>query len=62
MPTVTVTIRNGKMQIDAEGFVGDGCMKATEKLRAILDGGGDVNIKPEFYQQKCELQNSEVTE
>lgn len=55
MPVIKVEIdQKCNIKVDAEGFVGDNCMKATEFLRKQITVSSE-NKKPEFYQQKCEL-------
>lgn len=45
MKTVKVTMVNGKPTIDTRGFVGDECLRATEKLEALLSGEGGVEVR-----------------
>lgn len=53
MKKVIVTINPvGKTTIDAQGFNGNGCAEATEKLEKALAGDGQVERvkKPEWDQ------------
>lgn len=53
MRTVTIDITPaGSVKIDAKGFTGGGCAKATEQLEVVLGGNGATakkKKKPEFY-------------
>lgn len=51
--TVEIIIQaDGEVVINALGFQGIGCAKATADLQKVLAGGGDVETtkKPEFWQ------------
>ena len=49
---------DGDISVDAQGFQGAECEKATKKLVDAL-GGGESTRKPEFYQeQKAEQEQS----
>lgn len=52
MKQVIVTVSpTGKVKIDAKGFTGNSCEKATEQLHVVL-GGGTAAVKkrkPEFF-------------
>lgn len=41
----------GEVTIEAQGFKGQGCAKATEQLEIVLGGAGEVTKKkkPEFF-------------
>lgn len=40
----------GKVQLDAEGFIGNTCEAATKQLQAVLAGKEESNTyKPEYY-------------
>jgi hypothetical protein len=51
MPEIIVDITPaGSVKIDANGFVGEGCAAATEKLELVLGGGQKKqDKKPEYY-------------
>jgi hypothetical protein len=52
MKTVEITIQpDGEVKVDAIGFAGVGCKKATTELIEVLAGGGstDTKPKPDFY-------------
>ena len=53
MQQVIVTVSPaGSVQIDAKGFKGNACEKATEQLHVVLGGGGaavDKKRKPDFF-------------
>ena len=58
MPKIEIEITGaGELKVDAIGFVGGKCMKATDFLKK-LGTVEDVNKKPEFYQQKCEIKEN----
>lgn len=42
---------SGSINIDAKGFTGKGCEKATEQLEVVLGGAGKTSKKrkPEFF-------------
>ncbi len=62
MPKIEIEIyEDGKLKIDAIGFVGGKCMKATEFLKK-LGTVEETNKKPEFYQQKCEINSHSIYE
>ena len=57
MPKIRVLIgKNGKITIDAEGFIGPKCIEATQKLEEILSAYGiqlsnkQVHLKPEYHK------------
>ena len=59
MPRIRILIgKDGKVTIDAEGFVGSKCLKATQKLEELLStygiqlGDKKVNFKPEYYKSE----------
>jgi hypothetical protein len=40
----------GNIKIEAEGFIGAGCAKATEQIELVLGGGtAKKTPKPEYY-------------
>ncbi len=53
MKQVIVTVSPaGSIQIDAKGFKGNACEKATEQLHVVLGGAGaavDKKRKPDFF-------------
>lgn len=52
MQTITVDITPaGSVTIDAKGFTGGSCAKATEQLEVVLGGDGakKKKKKPEFF-------------
>jgi hypothetical protein len=52
MKIVTVTFKNGKVEIKTTGFVGADCLAATKQLEADLGLEVESDQKtPEFYQQ-----------
>lgn len=51
MRYITVEIEDGKTTIDAEGFKGEACLKATESLEAALGGEHQREEKPEMRQK-----------
>jgi hypothetical protein len=58
MPKIEIEITGaGELKVDAIGFTGGKCMKATDFLKK-LGTVEDVNKKPEFYQQKCEIKEN----
>lgn len=54
MKQIVVEISScGSVKIDAQGFKGAGCAKATEKIEIMLGGEGAASKKkkkPEFFQ------------
>lgn len=46
----------GVVQMEGKNFTGDACSVLSEKLRAALGGGGDTDLKPEFFQTTVEDQ------
>jgi len=59
MKTIDVTIDpNGEVKVEANGFSGNECLKATENLEKALLGKKTKSIKkPEYYEQKKTNQN-----
>lgn len=52
MPTLTIDIdADGSVHMDAKGFTGNACAKASEQIEAVLGGNGEVKKKkkPEFF-------------
>ena len=58
---IIVKISNKGMAVEAEGFEGEGCMKATEFLEK-LGQVETVDKKPEFYQMKNEMVDNSIYE
>ena len=53
MKTIQVIIEaDGKTKIDAIGFTGMDCVKATQFLEQALGVKADSKKKPEYYQQQ----------
>ena len=54
---ITVTIADGKVTADAEGYKGKGCAETIDQLLAPLGKKVSSGHKPEFHQtQKQEVQ------
>jgi hypothetical protein len=53
----------GTVKVDAVGFKGVGCDKATEQIEISLGGesGKDKKRKPEFYQSPSTTQSNKLT-
>jgi len=56
MPRIRILIgKDGKVTIDAEGFVGPKCLEATRQLEELLSEYGirlnnkQVHLKPEYH-------------
>lgn len=51
----------GDVKIDAEGFVGESCLAATQAIEQMLSGEAKRTLKPEFDQaeasQEAETEN-----
>jgi len=69
MPNIKILIKgNGKIVVDAEGFIGADCIEATKKLEEILNKLGvnvklvKRNLKPEYYQVGVKKTWGEVVE
>lgn len=56
MRTIKVTMVNGKPTIDTRGFKGDECIRATEKLEALLAGEGGVDVRDTRFDGEQEKQ------
>lgn len=54
MKTITVEVKeDGSIKIEAAGFTGNACTKATEAIEKALGvASGPRKHKPEFYQQQ----------
>lgn len=52
MKTITISVSPaGTVVVDAEGFAGNECDKATETIELVLGGGeAKKDRKPEYYQ------------
>ncbi len=60
-PTIEVTIRStGEIQIDALGFKGADCEKATEYLEEALGVVGKKQKKPEYHQRRTSSQQQQL--
>lgn len=46
----------GVVQIEGKNYTGDACSLLGNKLREALGGGGDQDLKPEFFQTTVEDQ------
>jgi len=53
----------GTVKVDAVGFKGVGCDKATEQIEISLGGevGKDKKRKPEFFQSPTTSQSNKLT-
>ena len=53
----------GTVKVEAQGFKGVGCDKATEQIEISLGGeaGKDKKRKPEFYQSPSTAQSNKLT-
>lgn len=63
-PSVTVEISPaGSVKIDAQGFKGGACAKATESLEVALGGDGPKKTKkkPEFFQSPSTAVKGKLT-
>jgi len=58
MKTITVEIKeDGQVRIEAAGFTGSACEKATEAIEKALGvPSGNRNKKPEYYQGNAATQ------
>lgn len=50
----------GNVTIDAQGFTGNNCAKATEQLELVLGGGGKRTKKPEFHAPSSQSTNNRL--
>lgn len=55
MATVTVTFKGGKANIDAAGFRGSSCVKATEFLKSLGKTTGDYEYKSSYYEEQLSV-------
>lgn len=56
---IVVTIPlDGDLSIEALGFKGDACAKATAALEKALGTPGNRTKKPEYYQQNAQQQKA----
>jgi len=54
--------RFGDIKIDAQGFTGTSCDKATEQLEIVLGGGqAKKTKKPEYYSPTGTQQTAKLT-
>jgi hypothetical protein len=54
----------GSVQIDAQGFKGNSCAKATEQIELVLGAGAQKKSdtkKPEFYAPNTTGQTNKLT-
>lgn len=52
----------GTVKVEAQGFKGVGCDKATEQIEISLGGEvGKKKRKPEFYQQPSTAETNKLT-
>jgi hypothetical protein len=52
MATIEITFnKDGSTSVDAKGFSGSGCEKATEQIEIVLGGSGQKKktTKPEYF-------------
>ena len=56
-PKLRITVGpTGRTKIDAEGFVGEGCLIATKRLEEVLVSGDVVRTeKPEMHESPNEV-------
>jgi len=59
MPKIEITITDDGVKVDAIGFTGGKCMKATEFIKK-LGVVESTNKKPEFYQQKVAMGENSI--
>jgi len=52
--TVKVNKKTGEVTTETSGFTGESCMEATRQMQAKF-AGGDVQHKPEFYEQETQV-------
>lgn len=45
---------SGRVEIEASGFSGDNCMKATAPMERALGKSASMKRKPEFFNQASE--------
>lgn len=50
VPHFEITIDDkGEIKLEAHGYTGNSCVKASEKLEAAIGGGKDRTLKAAFY-------------
>lgn len=52
IPLAGISTGERKIQVEAEGYKGEGCKAATEVFTKALGVVGDETIKPEMYEQE----------
>jgi Protein of unknown function (DUF2997) len=58
MKKIDITFKlDGTATIEASGFKGQGCLKATEVFQAALGQVTTQKKKPEYHQQQTEQRN-----
>jgi len=59
MKSITVTIEpTGELKIEASGFKGNACAKATAEIEKALGKATKKTPKPEMYQQNTNQQKA----
>ncbi len=61
MRIIKVTIKDGKMQIDFEGFRGQSCFRERETIETLLQSLG-ISTQVENIRKKAEADVSETVE
>ncbi len=61
MKRIKFIFKNGKVEVDAEGFKGKDCIKTTDEILSILNAEVKKrNLKPEYYREKVATREYEV--
>lgn len=50
----TITIHNGEIQIETNGFVGKSCVTETQFIKDILGTSKAQHLKPVYWQKEKE--------
>lgn len=62
MPELVIDISPwGDVKIDAQGFTGNACAKASEQIELVLGGSGKKTEKPEFHMPTVDGVRSTLT-
>ncbi len=60
MKTITATIdKQGRVQIEANGFEGSSCEDATRAIEQALGAESSRERKPEFYNEQTNLETNQ---
>ena len=51
----------GSVNIEAKGFTGNACAKATEEIEIVLGGEGKKTKKPEFFNPATNAVGNKLT-